>query len=188
MSTFIVSPVAQRSGHKRGKKRDEKLHDKWPPHVPSLPHLLKTARNVSKILIENKPYPSHNGRALLHSARFVVCYPVRFCPRKRIVINLEYVKIKLEWTGLVGLLYIASPNKVISGFRALRQAWAPKAGREPSRRYPCRYQGGLTRHCATDAPHVDCRCRVGGQIAQDKNQSLATEILADSGVTSDLAP
>ncbi|GFN78818.1 hypothetical protein PoB_000532400 [Plakobranchus ocellatus] len=43
-------------------------------------------------------------------------------------------------------------NKVISGFRALRQARAPVAGLEPRQKGPCISQGGLTSDCATDAP------------------------------------
>ncbi|GFO25922.1 hypothetical protein PoB_005242700 [Plakobranchus ocellatus] len=42
-------------------------------------------------------------------------------------------------------------NKVISGFQALRQPRAPVAGLEPAKNDPCRYQGGLASHCATDA-------------------------------------
>ncbi|GFN86720.1 hypothetical protein PoB_001322600 [Plakobranchus ocellatus] len=50
------------------------------------------------------------------------------------------------------LLNPAQPvhNKVISGFRALRQT----RGSNPRHRSPCRSQGELASHCATDAPII----------------------------------
>ncbi|GFN82222.1 hypothetical protein PoB_000872800 [Plakobranchus ocellatus] len=45
-------------------------------------------------------------------------------------------------------------NKVISGFEALRQAGAPVAGLEHATEGSLQISGGLTSHCATDAPRT----------------------------------
>ncbi|GFN98200.1 LOW QUALITY PROTEIN: hypothetical protein PoB_002470600 [Plakobranchus ocellatus] len=51
-------------------------------------------------------------------------------------------------------------NKVISGFRALRQARAPVAGLgNPQQKGPCRSQSRFVSHCATEAPE-----QVGKQV------------------------
>ncbi|GFN77606.1 hypothetical protein PoB_000411200 [Plakobranchus ocellatus] len=50
---------------------------------------------------------------------------------------------------------------VIPGFRVLRQAGAPVAGSNLRQKGPCRAQGGLTSHCATDASHKCVRGMAG---------------------------
>ncbi|GFN86623.1 hypothetical protein PoB_001312900 [Plakobranchus ocellatus] len=42
-------------------------------------------------------------------------------------------------------------NKMISGFKALRQAGAPMAGLEPATEGSPQISGGLTSHCTTDS-------------------------------------
>ncbi|GFN86387.1 hypothetical protein PoB_001289300 [Plakobranchus ocellatus] len=46
----------------------------------------------------------------------------------------------------------SSPQRVISGFEAIRQARAPVVGLEPKQKGPYRFQGRFAFHCATDAP------------------------------------
>ncbi|GFO21249.1 hypothetical protein PoB_004775400 [Plakobranchus ocellatus] len=45
-------------------------------------------------------------------------------------------------------------NKVISDFKALRQAGARWRGSNPRQKSPYKSQGGLTSHCATNAPNI----------------------------------
>ncbi|GFO28203.1 hypothetical protein PoB_005470800 [Plakobranchus ocellatus] len=42
-------------------------------------------------------------------------------------------------------------NKMISGFKALRQAGAPMSGLEPATEGSPQISGGLTSHCTTDS-------------------------------------
>ncbi|GFO14088.1 hypothetical protein PoB_004059300 [Plakobranchus ocellatus] len=47
---------------------------------------------------------------------------------------------------------IASPQQGDLSFQALRQARALMTGLEPATECSCRFQGGFSIHCATDAP------------------------------------
>ncbi|GFN85579.1 hypothetical protein PoB_001208500 [Plakobranchus ocellatus] len=72
-------------------------------------------------------------------------------------------------------------NKVISGFQALRQARAPVAGLEPATEGPCRSQGGLTSHCATDAPYYRVRVKIRYKIQNKVISGL--EALRQDGIS-----